>query len=429
MGLERNNILLQIYRNRSEMECDLVLKDTGEIIDRIPVQFKSRENKLDYLSVSKIHAYEQCPACFYKQYISDDGITNDGSNFFTVFGSILHEVVELASRYYTDNGVIVDPITIYDDVWKNHNLSDFNAYKEGKTLIRDYFTNNPIDQRKDNTYGVEVEWRGELGGVTFGLMFDYIGIMKEDPTVGVLKDYKTNRMPFTPGELEDSLQLCIYEIILRRHILPDIKTWVTGYEMFRFGWQQCPQRSEEDLLNAEKYVENIAYQIKHDNKWEEKLNNYCGYRDCRFTCKKYKDFIENPQNYIDVILTDTTDLEKLEKERELLTTYEKIAKSRKEDAANIIKTKLEQCMINGEKLIIDGKELSLYSSGKSTYDYYDTKNVLLVNNKLDILDKCLSIQKTKLDKEIANIPELALQLAGCQHTSYASPYIVKKKAK
>ena len=90
---------------------------------------------MDYLSVSKIHAYEQCPACFYKQYISDDGITNDGSNFFTVFGSILHEVVELASRYYTDNGVIVDPITIYDDVWKNHNLSDFNAYKEGKTLI------------------------------------------------------------------------------------------------------------------------------------------------------------------------------------------------------------------------------------------------------------------------------------------------------
>ena len=49
MGLERNNILLQIYRNRSEMECDLVLKDTGEIIDRIPVQFKSRENKLDFV--------------------------------------------------------------------------------------------------------------------------------------------------------------------------------------------------------------------------------------------------------------------------------------------------------------------------------------------------------------------------------------------
>ena len=70
MEITSENLLLEIFRNRSEMEAQLTNKETGEVINRIPVQWKSRENKLDYLSVSKISAYEQCPACFYHQYMA-----------------------------------------------------------------------------------------------------------------------------------------------------------------------------------------------------------------------------------------------------------------------------------------------------------------------------------------------------------------------
>lgn len=423
-----SDISVKLMRNRSEIEAVLISNETGEVIkDRMPVEFMSRQNKLDYLSVSKIQAYEQCPACFYQTYMSDEGSAADNSNFFTRFGSILHEVVELASKYYTESGIIIDPVSIYNDVWKRHNLADFSAYHEGLGLIKDYFARNPVDKRTDIAKLIEHEWRGELGGCTFGLMIDYVGIMKNNPEVGILKDYKTNRMPFTPSELEESFQLKVYELVLRKYLMPEVKQWISGYEMFRFGWQQCPPRTEEDLQEAEDYIANTWYQISHDNTWEEKLNNYCGFRKCRLTCKTYREYIENPQRHIEMIRHNELNLADIEKERQLLASCEKIAKTRKDECATILKHAIEDAMIQGKKLVIDGQELQLFSSGKGSYRYYDTRNMLLSQGKLDILDDCLSINKTKLDKVTANDPELKLLLASCMDTNYASPYIVKSK--
>lgn len=428
-GIKPDEITVKLMRNRSEIEAVLI-NGNGEIVrDRIPVEFLARQNKLDYLSVSKIQAYEQCPASFYHTYMSDEGSAEDNSNFFTKFGSILHEVVELASKYYTESGIILDPVSIYNDVWKNHNLADFSAYHEGLGLIKDYFARNPVDKRADIAKFIEHEWRGELGGCTFGLMIDYAGIMKDNPEVGILKDYKTNRMPFTPTQLEESFQLRVYELVLRRFLAPEVKQWIAGYEMFRFGWQQCPPWTEDDLLEAEEYIANVWHQISNDNTWEEKLNDYCSYRKCRLTCKTYRDYIENPKRYIDAIRLEGLNLAQIERERQLLTSYEKIAKTRKEECNNILKSAIQDAMIQGKKLVIDGQELQLYSSGKGSYRYFDTRNIMLSQGKLDVLEGCLSINKTKLDSAIANDPSLQLQLAGCMDTSYASPYIVKKKYK
>lgn len=425
-----DNFTVLVYRNRSVMEACIIDISTGEVVkDRIPVEWRARENKLDYLSVSKISAYEQCPACFYHQYLSEEGAEEDNSNFYTRFGSILHEVVELASGYYRDTGVIVNPLTIYDDVWSRYNLTGFEAYTEGKELIKDYFLRNPVDKRTDDVLFIEKEWRGELGGCTFGLMLDYAGIMKNDPTTGILKDYKTNRMPFTPSELEHSFQLRVYEIILRKFLAPEIKNWISGYEMFRYGWQQCPTRTEEDLADAEQYIADTWKQISNDNTWEEKLNNYCGYRNCRFKCKTYQDYVTNPQRYVDTFNIDGVDYTEINRQRELMASYEKIAKTRKDEAGALLSVAIQNAASSGERFVVDGKELELYSNATQSYNYYDTRAVLLSNGKLNLLDDCLSIGKTKLDKLVKSSPELRLQLASCMKTNYASPYVVSKKIK
>lgn len=429
-GIDVNKIEVVAVRNRSEIEANLIDSSTGEILrDRIPVQWRSRGNKLDYLSVSKIQAYEQCPACFYKQYMSDEGSEVDNGNFFTFFGSILHEVVEMAVKYYRDTGIIVPWETLYDDAWEKNKLSGFEAYTEGKELLKAHFGRNPVDRQMDNPLFIEQEWRGELGGCTFGLMIDYAGIMKDDPTTGILKDYKTNRMPFTSSELESSFQLRVYEIILRRFLAPEVKNWISGYEMFRFGWQGCPPRTEEDLADAENYIASTWKQISNDNTWEEKLNNYCGYRNCRYTCKAYQKFINDPEKYVGGFNTEGLDYAEIERQRSMMTAYEKIAKTHKEEAAGILKEAIQHAAISGQRFEINGEELELFSSATQSYRYYDTRNVLLANNKLGILDECLNISKTKMDKLVQADPGLRLQLAGCMSTNYASPYIVKKKAK
>ena len=62
--------------------------------------------------------------------------------------------------------------------------------------------------------------------------------------------------------------------------MPEVKRWISGYDLFFYGWQQCKEFSEDDLKSAEDYVASINYQILHDTVLEEKLNNYCGYRQC-----------------------------------------------------------------------------------------------------------------------------------------------------
>ena len=425
-----DNIEVGAVRNRSEIEASIIDKATGEIVrDRIPVNWMSRENKLDYLSVSKIQAYEQCPACFYHQYMSDEGAAEDSGNYFTFFGSILHEVVEMVAKHYRDSGIIVPWQGVYDEAWEKNKLSDFATYKEGKELLDGYFKRNPVDKRTHDAVFIEHEWRGELGGCTFGLMIDYAGIMRNDPTTGLLADYKTNRMPFTPHELESSFQLRVYELVLRRHLLPEVKNWIAGYEMFRFGWQACPPWTEEDLLDAERYTAATWKQICNDNTWEAKLNNFCGYRNCRFTCQKYQDFINNPEKYVGGFNIEGLDYAEIERQRNLMTTYEKIAKSHKEEAAGILKAAIQKAHMDGKQFEVNGEVLELYASSTQSYRYYDTRNVLLSAGALELMDDCLSISKTKMDRVLQGRPDLRLQLAGCLTTNYASPYIIKKKGK
>ena len=421
-----SDIKLEIFRNRSEMEAHIVLPD-GTEYDRVPVNWKARKGELDYLSVSKIQSYEQCPACFYHEYISEETTHVDNANYYTKFGSIMHEVCEIIVRTYRDTGIVLDPVNILNDVWKKYDLTGLDTYEEIKGLLQTYFKANPVDKRGDTPVIIEKEWRGELGGCTFGLMIDYAGIMKNDPTTGILKDYKTNRMPFTPHELESSFQLRVYELVLRRHLLPEVKNWIAGYEMFRFGWQACPQWTEDDLLDAEEYIATTYRQIMMDNTWEEKLNNFCGYRNCRFTCKTYQDFLNNPKRYVGGFNLEGVDYAEIERQRTLMGAYEKIAKKHKEEAADILKVAIQQAAAEGKRFEINGDELELYAGYTQSYRYYDTRNVLLAAGELNLLDDCLSIQKTKMDKILQSRPELRIQLAGCMSTNYASPYIVKKK--
>lgn len=429
-GFEKDNIKLEIFRNRSEMEAQITLADTGEVVTRIPVSWKKREGKLDYLSVSKIQSYEQCPACFYHEYLSEETAHVDNSNYFTKFGSILHEVAEIIVRTYRDTGIILDVTNTLNEVWKRYDLTGFDSYDEAKSLITTYFKANPVDTRLDTPVLIEEEWRGELGGCTFGLIVDYAGIKKKNPKIGILRDYKTNRMPFTTADLASSLQLRIYQIVLRRHLMPEVERWISGYDLFYYGWQQCKEFTEDDLKSAEDYVSNIHHQISTDTIWEEKLNNYCGYRECRHTCKTYQQALKNGDvPNTKCVITPDTDWVDIEHERERMTALAKNANNRKTELDNMMKYHIEECMKRGEKVIIDGQELQLFANSQPSYRYEDVHRVLLTENRLDLLNGFLSIKDAKAFARLCNAQDtqLKLQLAGCSQNAYSAPYITKKR--
>lgn len=425
-----SDIKLEIFRNRSEMEAHIVLPD-GTEYDRVPVNWKAREGKLDYLSVSKIQSYEQCPACFYHEYISEETTHVDNANYYTKFGSIMHEVCEIIVRTYRDTGIVLDPVNILNDVWKRYDLTGLDTYEEIKGLLQTYFKANPVDKRGDTPVIIEKEWRGELGGCTFGLMIDYAGIKKKNPKIGILRDYKTNRMPFTVADLQSSLQLRIYQIVLQRHLMPEVEKWIAGYDLFYYGWQQCKAFTEDDLKSAEDYVANVYHQITTDNVWEEKLNNYCGYRECRHTCPTYQKALKNGEvSHIKYVNDVNTDWAAIDHEREEMTALGKAAYNRKSELEAMLKYHVEEVTRQGGKVVIDGQELMIYSQSQPAFNYDDVYRVLLSANRLDLLNGFVGIKDSKAFMRLCNAQEdsLKLQLLSCMHNGYSSPYITKKRS-
>lgn len=425
-----SDIKLEIFRNRSEMEAHIVLPD-GTEYDRVPVNWKARKGELDYLSVSKIQSYEQCPACFYHEYISEETTHVDNANYYTKFGSIMHEVCEIIVRTYRDTGIVLDPVNILNDVWKKYDLTGLDTYEEIKGLLQTYFKANPVDKRGDTPVIIEQEWRGELGGCTFGLMIDYAGIKKKNPKIGILRDYKTNRMPFTVADLQSSLQLRIYQIVLQRYLMPDVEKWQAGYDLFYYGWQQCKSFTDDDLKSAEDYVANIYHQITTDNVWEEKLNNYCGYRECRHTCPTYQKALKNGEvSHIKYVNDASTDWAAIDHEREEMTALGKAAYNRKSELEAMLKYHVEEVTRQGGKVVIDGQELMIYSQSQPAFNYDDVYRVLLSANRLDLLNGFVGIKDAKAFMRLCNAQEdsLKLQLMSCMHNGYSSPYITKKRS-
>ena len=425
-----SDIKLEIFRNRSEMEAHIVLPD-GTEYDRVPVNWKARKGKLDYLSVSKIQSYEQCPACFYHEYISEETTHVDNANYYTKFGSIMHEVCEIIMRTYRDTGIVLDPINILNDVWKKYDLTGLDTYEEIKGLLQTYFKANPVDKRGDTPVIIEKEWRGELGGCTFGLMIDYAGIKKHTPKIGILRDYKTNRMPFTVADLQSSLQLRIYQIVLQRHLMPEVEKWIAGYDLFYYGWQQCKSFTEDDLKSAEDYVANVYHQITTDNVWEEKLNNYCGYRECRHTCPTYQKALKNGEvSHIKYVNDANTDWAAIDHEREEMTALGKAAYNRKSELEAMLKYHVEEVTRQGGKVVINGQELMIYSQSQPAFNYDDVYRVLLSANRLDLLNGFVGIKDPKAFMRLCNAQEdsLKLQLLSCMHNGYTSTYITKKRS-
>lgn len=416
----------RLFRNRGDLEIDLIDKATGEITSRIPTEWKPRGGKLDYLSVSKIQSYEQCPACFYHEYMDEETKHIDNANYFTKFGTVLHEVCEKVMRSVMQVGLAPAYQSILPEAWEHAGLAGFGDiadYDQASELLDGYFKKNPPIDRPEFPIMIEEEWRGELGGYTFGLMMDYVGQFVNDETKYILRDYKTNRMPYTAADLATSLQLRVYKLVLKRHYLQSASKIICGYDLFFHGWQQCPDYTDDELKRAEEYVHVIGKNIEQDTIWEERLNNYCCYRECRHTCSTYKKFFENAKSFFAPF--DRTNMQDVEKQRLLMTTIEKNAKQCKDECAAIIRAEIENRAMNGKSLVIDGKELSLSSQAMKSYRYHDVYNVLLAKNKLHLLDGCLSIQKTKFDKNLD--AQTKLELAGCLDSGYASPKIVSKK--
>ncbi len=180
----------------------------------------------------------------------------------------------------------------------------------------------------------------------------------DDQTIRVV-DYKTNRMLFTREEVDQSLQMSLYEVAVRR-LWPWVKNVEMVFVMLRHGLRMQTTRTPEQLQAALDYVEALGEQTESATEFAPALNANCGYCDHRAHCPAYAAALAGervPE------LADVADLEAVGREREQVARLAKLLYGRKDELDDVLKAHLE----HHDELVVGGVRYRLVPSKSLSY--------------------------------------------------------------
>ena len=240
-----------------------------------------------YVSHSQLTSFQRCPHYFKLKYI--DG--KDGpNNFYAIFGSIMHEVLEMdaiSQKEFKKHLSKRELCDHYDRLWASSedvypDKSTRKEYRERGYDIIDWILRQPIE----HVIEVESEFLIESPILSVPVK-GIIDLVVQTKDGLVIADYKTGK-PFTQRDTDNSLQASIYgAAVMKIHDNIPVR-----YE-FRFVYVDkvnTTTRTKAQLIKAIIDVECIIQDILHSD-FKEKCsegkdwfcNNLCELRksgDC-----------------------------------------------------------------------------------------------------------------------------------------------------
>lgn len=273
-----------------------------------PVSFTN-----EYVSVSRLKLYEQCPRAFFFRYVvKADKIPPDG-DAPNVYGSVLHEVLETIYQWAMIEeftGTIGDHVILehLHRAWERHdpgrgNLSGLGAYDYCLKRLRRYFRGRTVDS--STILGVEKEIEANdprvieaFGGVKVNGYIDRVERRSGD-RVAII-DYKNGFMLFSEEELKNDLQMSIYDVVARI-FWPWAKEVILEFHMIRHDDAvQESVRTDSDRENVRRYLPMLSRMTETDQDYPAKINKNCGYCDYRNKCSVYAKMVTENDDRVHV---------------------------------------------------------------------------------------------------------------------------------
>ena len=309
-----------------------------------------------HLSVSRIKRFEQCPLAFHYQYVDKpEAFAGEaGKSGPAEFGTVLHDALERCYRRILEDeyeGLFPEAELLedYRMAWSESGLAGISLYGEGRDMLRRYASDaGHVDHMR--TLAVEQEFNLLLGPGVCRLVDEsekprwaatpghYVvngfidRVDRVDAETVLILDYKSNRFLFSPGELEDDLQMSVYSVASRL-LWPWAKGVDLAFQMLRHGIRQTTRRTDEDLAVAKEYVLSLGERTER-GPYEPRLNTYCGTCEHRVRCDAYKSAVERK---LEVVKVSSDDLTALAMERERVAKIAKAAYARKETLDAILR--------------------------------------------------------------------------------------------
>lgn len=405
---------------------------------------------LKYLSTTLISNYADCPkraltSHFDRQIHGDD---NEGTDA-TRFGTIIHNVMEVVHhKVMTDGHAAISAglvEEIFDQLWSESTCYDMDLYRLGKQKIAKYAMDS-LSRRVGTTVAVELEFVYDVEAREVFICVpdmpngdrNYYAQLVRDrghtPVVSKIDridrvsevefevfDYKTNIMPFTRDEIENSKQLGIYDLVVLALYPEAQKVWCV-YDMFRHGRFPVEFNDQwRDDLHA--FLINTWIQIQASiPKPEEKLNKYCRWCTIRANCATYQETLDYE---VPPVLNDNIDtpegIEDIYRQYQELGIVEKAVETRKKELSAMLSAKIEMDG-KGDPIILGEREYYLMANVRYQYKIPKVIEILEHYRAVSLLPQIVNVAAGNMKTVLKSRPEILEMIESeARDKSFATP--------
>lgn len=363
------------------------------------------------LSATGIKDFLQCALKIVFRYDREIlSIKNDHAKIGIAVHTALEQFTRrmLAKKSFPDSTDYEFAISTFMNSATHEGLESMNFYTDGRRMVTEF-----IDRFDPTEEIVDVECRFKLNtedGVPIVGAIDKVVKINED-TIAIV-DYKTARNAMTPWELQDDIQLSMYD--LAASILwPQYKNRLLFLDYVRINKRVSTYRTDDDRKMFNDFLNSIWLQMQKLNEEEIKgtINNLCGWCDYRTYCPAYAAFVDSRTLELPP-LSETSDGDFL---AQWISVSDK--KSILEARQRELKMIAHQRFMKGEVIQANGKEL--YSTQQSRTNY-DIEKIIEIMPKEDLFS-VLTVNKSRLDRYAKDDPDLKSKLGRIAEVNYNAP--------
>jgi len=321
----------------------------------------------DHYSYSRLHRFAQCPLSFRLHYL-DHLPTEVGPEMR--FGKVLHRVAEDLLREHV-RANRTGPLdaghasAAYRLAWADSGLTDHGLFAEGLGLVGCWITREgPVDHRE--VLGIEQDFDLRIGPHRIIGAIDRVDRVGDDAVR--VRDYKSTRLPPCRQDVEESLQLAIYDLAARR-LWPWAKRVEVGFDLLRHDVLLTTERTEEQREATRQYVLATVAQIESATDFPPRPSTLCTHCDHRSQCPAYADALAARRTFV---CTDQGDLVAVSREREELATLLKVLSTKKDELDAVLAGRLA----DQDELVLEGRRYAMATTTRKEHSLQATLDAL-----------------------------------------------------
>jgi putative RecB family exonuclease len=329
-------------------------------------------------------------------------------------GIAVHNALEQFSKRMRTKKSFPDPsdyefaINTFMNSATSEGLQEMSFYTDGRKMITAF-----IDKYDTNEEILDVEYKFKLTtpeGVPISGAIDKI-VKINDDTLSIV-DYKTARNALTEYELQDDIQLSMYDLAISL-AYPNFKNRLLSLDYVRIDKKVKTYRTDEDRKAFRAFLSSIWSQINmaREEDLKGRINNLCGWCDYKTYCQDYAQFLDS-KNLALQPLTNMNDAEFLE-HWESVSSMKSILESRQRE----LKMLAHEKFMRGEGIKSNSKELYSTQNSRTSYEIQDVIRIIPEKDLLPLLN----VSKSNIDRYAKDDPELKNKLARIAQVSYNSP--------